>query len=48
MKREVGRTEVVADNLNPAFVTTINMDYYFEVQQNMIIEVYDADDASQL
>lgn len=36
------------DNLNPVFVTEINMDYLFESQQNMLVEVYDCDDATTI
>jgi hypothetical protein len=36
------------DNLNPVFVTTVNVDYFFESQQVMIAEVYDCDDANTL
>jgi hypothetical protein len=36
------------DNLNPVFVTEINMDYLFESQQLMVAEVYDCDDARTL
>lgn len=38
----------MADSLNPVFVTSINIDYYFEQQQSLRVDVYDADDASQL
>lgn len=38
----------MVDNLNPKFVTTVNVDYYFELQQNLRIDVYDADDATNL
>ena len=36
------------DSLNPVFVTSINMDYFFESQQNLIAEIYDCDDATTL
>jgi hypothetical protein len=45
---KIGQTEVVADNLNPQFVTIINMDYFFEQQQNLRLDIYDADDATAL
>ena len=45
---KVGQTEVVADNLNPQFLTTVNMDYFFEQQQNLRLDIYDADDATAL
>jgi hypothetical protein len=44
----LGLTEMIADSLNPEFVTEIPTDYFFEKQQNMIVEVYDADDATCL
>lgn len=47
-KSKVGQTELIMDNLNPVFVTTINMDYFFESQQNMLAEVYDCDDANTI
>jgi len=31
-RMRVGQTELIADNLNPEFVTEINVDYYFEMQ----------------
>ena len=39
---------MVKDSLNPEFVTEIMVDYLFEEQQNMILEVYDADDMNEL
>jgi hypothetical protein len=45
---KVGQTEVVADNLNPQFLTTVNIDYFFEQQQNLRLDIYDADDATAL
>ena len=41
-------TECINDNLNPDFVTAIEVDYFFEEQQNFTLEVYDADDMTQL
>lgn len=43
-----GQTECVLDNLNPQFVTTIQVDYKFEESQNFQIDVYDADDMNML
>ena len=48
MAKECGRTEMVADNLNPEFVTEINVDYMFEQQQRFRIDVYDVDNANQI
>ena len=39
---------MIADNLNPEFVTEILTDYYFEEIQNFLVDVYDVDDASSL
>lgn len=39
---------MIADSLNPEFVTEIPIDYYFELQQNITAEVYDVDDANSL
>ncbi|XP_064473138.1 copine-8-like isoform X2 [Ornithodoros turicata] len=44
--REVGRTEVIKDCLNPDFVTRIVLDYYFEESQRMRFDVYDVDSKS--
>lgn len=41
---EVGHTEVINDNLNPSFVTSIRMRYTFEVTQYLRFVVYDIDD----
>lgn len=41
-------TEMIADNLNPEFVQPIITNYFFEEQQNMLVEVYDCDDANQM
>ena len=46
MKR--GQTECVLDNLNPEFVTTIDVAYFFEENQNFVLDVYDADNMDQL
>ena len=41
---EVGRTEIIWDNLNPEFVKKFIVDYYFEEVQPIKFEVYDIDD----
>lgn len=41
--KEYGRTEVIWNNLNPSFVTKINIDYYFETRQHLKFAVYDVD-----
>ncbi|CAM9396399.1 unnamed protein product [Choristocarpus tenellus] len=38
---EVGRTEVIANNLNPCFVTPVTMTFMFEEVQKMRFEVFD-------
>ncbi|RWS11942.1 copine-8-like isoform X1 [Dinothrombium tinctorium] len=40
---EIGRTEVIDDNLNPDFVKKIAVDYNFETVQNLKFEVFDID-----
>ncbi|XP_071823026.1 copine-8-like isoform X2 [Apostichopus japonicus] len=44
--REVGRTEVIMNNLNPRFVKKFLVDYFFEEVQNLKFEVYDVDSKS--
>ena len=44
----IGETEVIPDNLNPKWVVSIKVDYFFEKQQNFKLEIYDADDANNL
>ena len=39
---------MIADNLNPHFVTELLVDYYFEMQQTFRVEIFDVDDATQL
>eukprot|EP00356_Strombidium_inclinatum_P004089 CAMPEP_0170501502 /NCGR_PEP_ID=MMETSP0208-20121228/38493_1 /TAXON_ID=197538 /ORGANISM="Strombidium inclinatum, Strain S3" /LENGTH=49 /DNA_ID=CAMNT_0010780087 /DNA_START=220 /DNA_END=369 /DNA_ORIENTATION=+ len=43
----MGETEVVNDNLNPSFVTAIDVDFYFEEAHKFKLEVYDVDDMTQ-
>ena len=47
-QKKLGQTEVIMDNLNPVFVTAITMDYFFEEQQNLRIDLYDVDDADSI
>lgn len=42
-KCEIGRTEVIQDNLNPRFAKKILMQYHFEQIQRLRFEVYDID-----
>ena len=39
----LGKTEMVLNNLNPDFVKTFTLDYYFEKEQWIKFEVYDVD-----
>jgi len=41
---EVGKTEVIMNNLNPEFAKPIEMDYFFEEEQQLKFTVYDIDD----
>jgi len=41
---EVGKTEVIMNNLNPEFAKPIEMDYFFEEEQQLRFVVYDIDD----
>lgn len=45
--REIGRTEVVADNLNPKFAKPIALDYFFEEVQTLSFEIHDVDATSR-
>ena len=42
---EIGRTEVIRDNLNPNWKTTFTIDYQFEMKQPLIIKVFDYDES---
>jgi len=42
-KEELGRTEVIYDNLDPQWIKSINCTYHFESMQNLTIVVYDED-----
>jgi len=41
---EVGRSEIIKDNLNPVFVKPVPMDYYFERTQDLKFVIVDIDD----
>lgn len=47
-QKKLGNTEVIADSLNPEFVKEVDVDYFFEQQQSLRVDVYDADDATNL
>lgn len=44
MWSEIGRTEVIMDNLNPKFIKAFSVEYKFEERQKFKVEVYDVDD----
>ena len=41
-------TELITDNLNPEFVTPIEVDFFFEENHSFLVEIYDADDHTNL
>lgn len=43
---EIGRTEVILNNLNPEFVKKFVLTYYFEERQKLRFEIYDVDSTS--
>lgn len=47
-KQRLGSTECIQDTLNPEFVEIIEVDFFFEETQKFVLEVYDADDATQI
>jgi len=47
-KQMLGKTEMIPDNLNPEFVKTIEVDFFFEEQHLFLLEVYDCDDATTM
>lgn len=40
---KIGETEIIYNNLNPDFSTSITVDYYFEIHQEFKVEVIDID-----
>eukprot|EP01083_Nonionella_stella_P029949 82269_1 len=40
---ELGRTETIQDNADPVFATQFKLDYYFEEEQVLRLDVYDED-----
>ena len=44
---EIQRTECVWNNLNPQWVTKVQMHYMFEEQQHLKFDVYDIDSQSR-
>jgi hypothetical protein len=43
---EAGRTEALTDTLNPEWAKTIEVDYFFEEDQKIRVEIYDKDNKS--
>lgn len=43
---EIGRTEVIYNNLNPNWETKIQLDYFFEIKQLLRFDIYDIDTAN--
>ena len=41
-------TEVIMDNLAPAWVKSFDVQYHFEKRENFKVEVYDVDDMNNL
>ena len=44
---EIGRTEIIQNNLNPDFTKFLTVDYRFEEYQKLKFEVYDCDSSSK-
>ncbi|KAK9286147.1 hypothetical protein L1049_014529 [Liquidambar formosana] len=40
---ELGRTEVIMNNLDPAWIQKVNVSYQFEIVQPLVFHVYDVD-----
>lgn len=40
---ELGRTEVISNSLNPAWIEKVNMTYQFEIVQPLVFRVFDVD-----
>ncbi|XP_030042611.1 copine-6 [Microcaecilia unicolor] len=45
---EVDKTEVIKNNLSPVYSKIFAVDYYFEEMQNLLFEVYDAEDSTSV
>ena len=46
--REIGKTEVIMDNLNPKWVKNFEVPYHFEKREHYKVVVYDIDDFNNL
>ena len=45
--KEIGRTEIIANNLNPIFITKILINYNFNEIEQLCFSIYDVDDSFQ-
>lgn len=43
MLEELGRTEVIMNTLNPAWITKLTINYQFEIVQQLVFQIYDID-----
>ncbi|KAK3023663.1 hypothetical protein RJ639_043544 [Escallonia herrerae] len=41
--QELGRTEVIMNNLDPSWIEKVNIAYQFEIVQPLVFQVYDVD-----
>ena len=48
VKQKLSQTEMIPDCENPHWVATIDVDFFFEESHNFCIDVYDADDGTNL
>jgi len=39
---------MISDSLNPKWVKAIKVDYFFEMQQNFVLKIYDVDNDQSL
>merc|ERR1740139_1510089 len=46
--QKIGMTEVINDNLNPEWVKSFDVQYFFEKQEEYKVEVYDVDDMNNI
>lgn len=46
--QRLGMTEVIMDNLNPAWVKSFDVQYHFERREQFKVEVYDVDDTNNV
>jgi Ca2+-dependent lipid-binding protein len=44
--KQIGKTEMIKDNLNPLFETSFFINYFFEKHQYLKFEVLDGDNMS--